>query len=751
MARPDSTAVLAVACALWLLPACGVIGVPDAGAAEDAGPGGPGAGPPSPPPGRPEPGCVHTGDPVIDPGPLTACDLCASGARCVPEAVLPPDLRRGVASCGADSLCVPDLFLETGGRFLLRTCRSVDDLEGRCVSACLPAARGGAWPASACGGGHVCVPCFDPATGEATGACGLSCDPGPTEEPRRSPSCCGGRGSCQPPDAVAADLAARLDGAGCEGAARCVPHALAGPADRPAACRSVGDLEGRCLPSCLPDVIALGMRLPRASCAEGAVCAPCFDPRTGDATSACDLRGDEPVEPFEPPAPCCEELGRCLPPDALDAATAASLDPEDCEADRLCAPDAFVDRAAAPASCRSLLGAEGRCLPTCVPWVLAEGERLPRDDCPAAHRCAPCFDPVSGRDTGACRLHDDSPSEPPLELDRCCGELGACVPAELVDEDDAAWLDATGCAEEGSLCAPPPLADAVTLPLRCRGAEGAEGRCLPSCLPGVADLPGAGACPDGHSCAPCTDADGVPTGACTLHGDSPLSEDGPPTSCCGELGTCVPEDRVHPATREALPTEGCGSGELCEPDALSGSAGRPPPCASLGGAEGRCLAECLPLVSSRRDVLPEAGCGRGRRCAPCFDVATRDETGACRLAGDRPVDPPPEAAGCCAHAGVARGRCVPTELVPAGRRRHLPSDVCAAGNLCVPSPFLDDPDHRFPTCRAETLLGPADGACVPDCLVDGFGELFVEQGSCGTAELCVPCADPFGGRTGACD
>jgi len=63
--------------------------------------------------------------------------------------------------------------------------------------------------------------------------------------------------------------------------------------------------------------------------------------------------------------------------------------------------------------CTASLGgfnAEGRCIPSCVPAIQAQASRLAQDDCTQAGTlCAPCYDPITGADTGACTQAGDAP------------------------------------------------------------------------------------------------------------------------------------------------------------------------------------------------------------------------------------------------------------------------------------------------------------------------------------------------------
>src|SRR5262249_49286320 len=106
--------------------------------------------------------CPYLGPPVIDPSTLPAC---AADAHCFAAALVPDAERAQLAPCGDPSqLCVPDLFLTTGGNFIPATCRSINDSEGRCLSQAIPQVASQAAelpPSTTCGVDEACVPCYN--------------------------------------------------------------------------------------------------------------------------------------------------------------------------------------------------------------------------------------------------------------------------------------------------------------------------------------------------------------------------------------------------------------------------------------------------------------------------------------------------------------------------------------------------------------------------------------------------------------
>jgi hypothetical protein len=198
------------------------------------------------------------------------------------QALAPEDLARvGGDSCRAeDALCVPERWLDTP-RAPPERCRAAGDLEARCLPNCLPdvAKRAGDLQQRSCQAGELCVPCFDPRSGEDSGASRVGADQ-PEEPPCTFGSCCDGRGRCVPREVLLLSAAASdLTGLGndvCAGADNlCVPQPwLATPRPTAAPCRAPGDLEGRCMSTCLPRVAGQAGSLQRASCADGELCAP---------------------------------------------------------------------------------------------------------------------------------------------------------------------------------------------------------------------------------------------------------------------------------------------------------------------------------------------------------------------------------------------------------------------------------------------------------------------------------------------
>ncbi len=573
--------------------------------------------------------------------PVMFADCCGGLGSCVPASLVPEADRAqlGADTCTEpDSLCAPASLLDSSARPM--TCHSIADAEGRCLPDCLPAvaAQLDRLPVDVCPELNHCVPCYDPITGEDTGACRLNGDM-PVDPPTTFERCCGDLGACVPASLVPADQQSQLGSDSCSDTSLlCVPDELSDPTVAPTSCRSVGDVEGRCLPACLPAIAAQADLLPQSTCADAHLCAPCYDPTTGDDTGACRLNGDMPAEPPTTFERCCCDLGSCVPASLVPADQRSQLGQDTCsDSAALCAPDELADPSVTPPTCRSIGDFEGRCLPACLPSIAAQADRLPQSTCADAHLCAPCYDPLTGADTGACRLNGDMPAEPASTFERCCSDAGACVPASLVPADQRSQLGQDTCTDSSALCAPDELSDPTAPPATCNSIAGAEGRCLPACLPAIAaqadQLP-RDTCSVNDLCAPCYDPiSGADTGACRLNGDMPAEPAYTFPGCCEygstARGRCVPPELVPADQRDGLPMDTCASGQLCVPNPfLADPTYTFPSCdAGLLGA-GACVPDCM-VSSSQRWLLRQRTCAAGELCAPCTDPLTGDSTGAC--------------------------------------------------------------------------------------------------------------------------
>lgn len=605
----------------------------------------------------------------IDPTILPECPMC-EGARCVPAGLVPEGQADQLADCpNGTGKCVPDVLVATMGDYRPRPCHSLLGAEGRCLSVCIPSvgSQSDRLPRDVCGEGELCAPCFDPLTGASTGSCTIGCDPGPKAAPVTFDACCGGLATCVPDDLVPAGQRGDLSRDSCGKGELCVPKALAQDGSFvPPSCESWGGSEGRCLPACLPDIAAQADLLERGSCGRGHLCAPCYNPLTGAPTDACNVGGDPgPTEPPYTFPTCCEgtsgdPAGLCVPDELVPEGQRASLGRDSCEAGFSCAPRTFIDSNAKPKPCSSLDDAEGRCLPSCLPSVAAQKDILPRSSCPEDFLCAPCFDPLTGADSGACAINGDSPADPPYSFPACCevasGEpLGVCLDPALIPDEQEGALGRDTCAVD-RLCVPRAFTDSSVKPTPCTSyIDGFEGRCLPACLPELATQGNRlhqDGCAAGHVCAPCYDpVTGMATGACSTNGDAPATtaEDNVFARCCqvtgGAMrGYCIPKqaDLIPMSQWGSLPKSTCSQSpteHLCVPDVKVANADAPFPgcktsadaCADDGsfligsgyaasGSSGACLPECMEAPDGPVPADAHAGrgdCQNGELCVPC--------------------------------------------------------------------------------------------------------------------------------------
>lgn len=712
-------------------------------------------------------------------GTNAAC--CDGLGSCVPRGLIPGSYRDRLPadSCADVLMCVPTALLGDGdGYFRSCTVGNVGS-EGRCLPNCLPeVASRKDLSRDNCGPNEVCAPCVNPLDGKTTGVCSLGSDPGPSREPVLFDTCCGGAGICVPPALATDEERDRLGKDSCEESDLCVPRALALHGDDfvPMQCTSAPlGAEGRCLPSCLPEVASSTAVLERAECARGELCVPCFDPWTGEPTRACSIGADR--GPLEPPVVfdgCCSGRGRCLPTSSVASADRDGLDASECvNPENLCVPDSLSGRGPAPARCTvSATRGEGRCMPDCLPDVADRAEQLLQDDCAAYELCVPCVDPLDGSSTGACERADAvaRPGHPDGiaqsnaamaavgTLGDCCGGTGRCVPQAWVDDGLKPRLVPSDCeTSEAALCVPDEFLDPEQSPEPCTVALlSAEGRCLSRCLPEVAQstLPLAkDGCGTNRVCVPCFDpVSGTLTAACSIGADAPQSAGRTFSQCCRGEGFCVPRDLVTPSERDRLAVDVCFEPDaVCAPKEYVNGVRSTASCtSSINGSEGRCLSDCLPQVAATSDALMRDGCAEHHMCVPCYDPLTAAATGACSLPGDPgPSEPPKPLPSCCG----AQGACVPRSLVPAELSAQTGPDVCPQEQdlVCLPKAAVSNPDYLPAVCR-DTVIG-AEGRCLPDCLPAVASQrAYLNRADCQQSELCVPCFDPItGAATGACN
>jgi hypothetical protein len=228
------------------------------------------------------------------------CTLCAD-AHCVPNAAVPADSADLLAACDATAKCVPDAYALVTGSFLAKTCASLLNAEGRCISVCVPAVseQVDRLPQADCAVGEKCAPCYNPIDGADTGACSVACDTGPTQPAVVFASCGMGRGKCVPMNLVPPALATAVPVDTCMAGTVCAPTEKVLDLNYKFPTCMVGGLaavlepNGACVPAYLvkPEQVALigPIGTPSPPCAADEYCAPCTDPTMGGVrTGACD-------------------------------------------------------------------------------------------------------------------------------------------------------------------------------------------------------------------------------------------------------------------------------------------------------------------------------------------------------------------------------------------------------------------------------------------------------------------------------
>jgi len=236
--------------------------------------------------------CVYEAGcpPVIDPSTLPSC---GADAHCVdPGLVTDPMEAAKLGKCmDGTNLCVPDVFIKTGGKFIPPTCTSVNGEEGRCLSTVIPqvAAQATLLPQDTCAATERCTPCYNPIDSTSTGACNLSCDTGPTQPAKPFAQCCNARARCVDTSLIPADQQSKLSQQECDQTPAqdlCVPVQILDNGPFPTCSASsflLGNYTGVCLSDCL-DFGIQGLALARGSCDDHFKCAPCV--QNGQATGA---------------------------------------------------------------------------------------------------------------------------------------------------------------------------------------------------------------------------------------------------------------------------------------------------------------------------------------------------------------------------------------------------------------------------------------------------------------------------------
>lgn len=377
--------------------------------------------------------CPYTGADLVDPKVFDECEPKCGGAHCVPEALVPVSQQAQLARC-TGGFCTPDSLAKSGGNALPKTCKSVGDSEGRCLSECLPlvAEKAKLLPKDTCGDNERCVPCFDPTGADPTaptGACQVACDKnaeppltlscpykGPDlVDPKVFDECAPACAGAHCVDRSLVPEAQRSQLATCGANGLCAPDSVTRSANHtiPTSCQPFDPSasEGRCTSKCLPAVKAQASQLTQKNCTADELCAPCNDPLTGVSTGACNLACDKPAKPaFKFPL-CCDfngtKQGTCVPKSSIPADQASALEPDACPttdaaANYLCVPNEYLPNAPATAiqKCHAFYtvpplpglidAGDGACVSKCANTSLG-GLVFGQSDCADAnHICIGC-------------------------------------------------------------------------------------------------------------------------------------------------------------------------------------------------------------------------------------------------------------------------------------------------------------------------------------------------------------------------
>lgn len=377
-----------------------------------------------------------------------------------------------------------------------------------------------------------------------------------------------------------------------------------------------------------------------------------------DGGGACDPTAVKKLEVTDPSSlsPCCAAgatgAAHCLPNDKTPASYRKSM--ASCNGGGgACIPDALLKSGGArPKDCETSFG-KGVCLSVCVPSVAAKKELLQAGSCGGDEKCVPCISPLDNKPTGACDIGSGKTEEacasggdggasstgtpaptttgpecpfkgPPIVFTGfpVCAPGARCVAEAAIPEKQRPML--AKC--DTGLCVPEPMIATrgnYTAPT-CNSVANAEGRCLSTAIPLVADqasrLP-QDSCAASERCVPCTNPlTGEVTPACNIGCDTGPKK--PPvvlTSCCGGLAKCLPAASISASQRESLNSDGCASAEVCVPKDIGNKT--PQACKAgffAGGGKGVCLSKCLEFGFFGGIVIRQEDCANDDHvCVPC--------------------------------------------------------------------------------------------------------------------------------------
>lgn len=388
-------------------------------------------------------------------------------------------------------------------------------------------------------------------------------------DPSTLPACCTagqtGRARCVAREKVPAGVASQLDTCA---TGLCVPETFVkDPNYQPKKCKAFNGFDGACMSVCVKQVAEVVGILTQDVCEADERCAPCVDPRSNQPSGACDVghskeqaaaaaaacdKGQQFGQPAptpgttQPAAPqqCPHQGPPVLDPNTLPPCgtsggahcVPANLVPPSQQGQLaacgggFCVPDLFIATGGnfIPRTCGSVGGVEGRCLHVDLPEVAAQASKLPVSTCQPFERCAPCFDPLTGQATAACRQScDRGPVDVPRVFKGCCQKggfsYGRCIPNQMIPPgQDKEYLSEDECFGEnkGVYCVPAEMVvDSAFAGKPCQASAllgTYSGVCLSDCLDfgleGIAM--DRGSCDNVHTCVPCKNPlTGASTGA----------------------------------------------------------------------------------------------------------------------------------------------------------------------------------------------------------------------------------------------
>jgi hypothetical protein len=266
-------------------------------------------------------------------------------------------------------------------------------------------------------------------------------------------------------------------------------------------------------------------------------CCPTALGKVGECTATSDV-ADPTLRAALGHDSCAASAGLVCAPNAalLDAARHAGADAGNAS-DAATGPDLSGYGIFDP--CRSTLGGdvslEGRCLPKCFTVGIPQSALLHQDGCSSPDIvCAPCFNPINGSETGACRQRSgDTPKESAVTFAPCGLQeggppLGLCIPTTVVNAAGtplASKVRQHEC-KSSELCVPNLKArdlDAcfdkctVSSSMVTQIVGNAFGACVPGFVvydvePVTKGFVAPDGCSAGEVCAPCTDPISQPPG-----------------------------------------------------------------------------------------------------------------------------------------------------------------------------------------------------------------------------------------------